>query len=226
MPFYVFALYNKKLNTYSIKVHQDVPDFNTTGRTIINKFKNNEYYKKVKDDNYKLFNSPNTNQKVIYTQVGTTKNANTPIKIKNKMYLIIKAIQDGTIDELVATANSQPKNRKSVEFLNAVKILKDLKDYKLLRNVGLNKEEIAKKQETIRDEEKGITDMQKDRVEKIIQKLLDDKEKPKMMTNIMIELIKEDENNRIIMNRMLDSKQMKSIRNKLSRDKAKLKKEE
>jgi hypothetical protein len=38
-----------------------------------------------------------------------------------------------------------------------------------------------------------------------------------MMTNIMIELIKQDENNRIIMNRMLDSKQMKSIRNKLTR---------
>jgi mevalonate pyrophosphate decarboxylase len=38
-----------------------------------------------------------------------------------------------------------------------------------------------------------------------------------MMTNIMVELIKEDENNRIIMNRMLDSKQMKSIRNKLTR---------
>ena len=38
-----------------------------------------------------------------------------------------------------------------------------------------------------------------------------------ILRDIMIELIKQDENNRIIMNRMLDSKQMKSIRNKLTR---------
>jgi hypothetical protein len=83
------------------------------------------------------------------------------------------------------------------------------------------KEEIADKQQTSRDEKRGISDQQKEKVEKIIQKLIDEKKKPMILRDIMIELIKEDKNNRIIMNRMLDSKQMKSIRNKLTRMKKK-----
>lgn len=216
MPFFVFAIKNDKLKTYSIKVHQENPDFNTTGRTIINKFKNMEHYKKTKDANYKLFNSADTTQELIFTRFGTSKNVNTPIELKKKIYTIIDKINDGTIDETLDKIKEN-KSKQSMELLKAIKALIKLKDYKLLRNVAKTKEEIAEKQQTIRDEKKGITEKQKERVEKIIQKLLDDKEKPRMMTNIMIELIKEDENNRIIMNRMLDSKQMKSIRNKLTR---------
>jgi hypothetical protein len=216
MPFYVFAIQNPKLNTYSIKVHQDIPDFNTTGRTIINKFKNIEHYKKTKDDNYKLFNNADTTQELIYTRFGTSKNINTPIELKKKIYTIIDKIKDGSIVDFLEKLN-KTKSKQSMDYINLVNSLIKLKDYKLLRNMARTKEEIAENQKTIRDEKRGITEQQKERVEKIIQKLLDDKEKPRMMTNIMIELIKQDENNRIIMNRMLDSKQMKSIRNKLTR---------
>ena len=216
MPFYVFAIQNPKLKTYSIKVHQDNPDFNTTGRTIINKFKNMDHYKKTKDDNYKLYNNADTKQELIFTQFGTSKKLNTPISIKKMIYNIIDKIKDDSIVNFLEKLKEN-KSKINMEYINAVKALIRLKDYNLLRNVAKTKEEIANKQQTIRDEKKGITDIQKDRVEKIIQKLLDDKEKPRMMTDIMIELIKEDENNRIIMNRMLDSKQMKSIRNKLTR---------
>ena len=216
MPFFVFAIQNPKLNTYSIKVHQDSPDFNTTGRTIINKFKNMEHYKKTKDDNYKLYNNADTKQELIFTQFGTSKKLNTPISIKKMIYNIIDKIKDGSIVNFLEKLNEN-KSNINMEYIKAVKALIRLKCYTLLRNVAKTKEEIADKQQTIRDEKKGITDIQKDRVEKIIQKLLNDKEKPRMITNIMIELIKEDEKNRIIMNRMLDSKQMKSIRNKLAR---------
>ncbi len=220
MVFYVFAIHNPKLKTYSIKVHQDVPDFNTTGRTIINKFKNIDHYKKTKDANYKLFNSVDTIQDLIFTRYGTSKAVNTSIELKKKMYTIIDKINNGTIEETLDKIKEN-KSTQSMELLKAIKSLIKLKDYTLLRNVAKTKEEIAEKQKTDRDEAKGITEQQKERVEKIIQKLLDDKEKPRMFTNIMIELIKEDENNRIIMNRMLDSKQMKSIRNKLTRMKKK-----
>tara|TARA_R110000772_G_scaffold157881_2_gene269144 strand:+ start:544 stop:1224 length:681 start_codon:yes stop_codon:yes gene_type:complete len=216
MPFYVFAIQNPKLKTYSIKVHQDNPDFNTTGRTIINKFKNMDHYKKTKDDNYKLYNNADTKQELIFTQFGTSKKLNTPISIKKMIYNIIDKIKDDSIVNFLEKLKKN-KSKINMEYINSVNALIRLKDYNLLRNVAKTKEEIANKQQTIRDEKKGITDIQKDRVEKIIQKLLNDKEKPRMMTNIMIELIKEDENNRIIMNRMLDSKQMKSIRNKLTR---------
>ena len=216
MPFYVFAIQNPKLKTYSIKVHQDNPDFNTTGRTIINKFKNMDHYKKTKDDNYKLYNNADTKQELIFTQFGTSKKLNTPISIKKMIYNIIDKIKDDSIVNFLEKLKKN-KSKINMEYINSVNALIRLKDYNLLRNVAKTKEEIANKQQTIRDEKKGITDQQKERVQKIIQKLLNDKEKPRMMTNIMIELIKEDENNRIIMNRMLDSKQMKSIRNKLTR---------
>jgi hypothetical protein len=56
-----------------------------------------EHYKKTKDDNYKLFNSADTTQELIFTRFGTSKNINTPIELKKKMYTIIDKINDGSI---------------------------------------------------------------------------------------------------------------------------------
>jgi hypothetical protein len=134
MPFYVFAIQNPKLNTYSIKVHQDIPDFNTTGRTIINKFKNIEHYKKTKDDNYKLFNNADTTQELIYTRFGTSKNINTPIELKKKIYTIIDKIKDGSIVDFLEKLN-KTKSKQSMDYINLVNSLIKLKDYKLLRNM-------------------------------------------------------------------------------------------
>ena len=220
MPFFVISVYNPKLKTYAIKVHFDDFDFDPTSRAIINKFKNMEHYLKTKNDRYKLYNNSATKQELIYQQNKLTKSLKSPIDIKNKMYEIINKIDDGSINEFLDNIQKKHKekpSRQTLDLLQAIKNLIKFKNYKLLRNIGKSKEEIAEKLKKERDEAKGITEQQKERVIKIVQKLKQEDPKPKQFTDIIISLIKENENNRVIINRYLDAKEMKAIRNKLSR---------
>jgi hypothetical protein len=216
MPFYVFAIINPKLKTYAIKVHPDISTIDTNTINIINKFQNIDFYEKKKDAIYKLFNNAYTKQELIFTQQKASETIKNSVAVKKIIYNLIDKIKDGSIEEYIETLKTRSTPR-SISLLKTIHLLNKYKNYTLLRKIAKTKDEISKTQMSIRDNEKGITEQQKDRVENIIKKLLDDNEKPKIFTDIMIELIKENENNRVIINRMLDSKQMKRIRNKLAR---------
>ena len=206
---YAFLVYCPTNKLYCIKVHNDIMDWDyLQPKYIINKYRNMTYYKEQKNKMYKLFNSPYVKQLYLTLKMDIKRNdiTNTDFKEKIHKLILLNKNKDDEDDEI--TLNKAQKR--------LIKKIDNFKDYECIDKLE-KIEDMKAYQKQYHDKRNGITDDKLNKYETIINNLKnDDNINDKDFINGMVILIKENPDDRKIINRHLDAKQKKAIRNKLS----------
>lgn len=206
---YAFLIYCPTNKLYCIKAHDDGIDFDyLQPKYIINKYRNFTYYKEQKNKMYDLFNSPYVQQLylTLTTEIKRDNITNAHLKEKIHKLILLNKNEDGNIkiDDTQRRLLKKIDNFKDYECIDKLEKIEDMKAY----------------QKQYHDKRNGITDDKLNKYEIIINNLKnDDNINEKQFIEGMLILIKENPDDRKIINRYLDAKQKKAIRNKLSYNK-------
>jgi len=203
---YAFLIYCPTNKLYCVKVHNDIYDWDyLQPRYIINKYRNMTHYKEQKNKMYKLFNSPYVKQLYLTLKMDIKRNDITNTDFKEKIHKLILLNKNKDDDDDEIELNKEQKrlikkidNFKNYECIDKLEKIEDMKAY----------------QKQYHDKRNGITDDKLNKYETIINDLKNDNDK-QLIDEIII-LIKENPDDRKIINRHLDAKQKKAIRNKLT----------